>query len=94
VEFLIRFENVSSETLKDVTVGNNMPKYAVYVFGTTRLKNGLHSQGASGSRATTSSAAASGYRPLGGRYLRSAGRRSFRSSGNEIYKAAQVLIHT
>ncbi len=45
VEILIRFKNLGPETLKDVAVGNNLPRYTSYVNGSTRLRNGAHPSG-------------------------------------------------
>ncbi|MEX0919706.1 MAG: hypothetical protein WDZ32_01035, partial [Candidatus Saccharimonadales bacterium] len=39
LEYLIRMKNSGSTTLKDVMVGDNLPKYTSYVEGTTMLKN-------------------------------------------------------
>ena len=45
VEILVRFKNLSSETLRDVVVGDNLPSYISYVRGSTRLQNGAHPSG-------------------------------------------------
>jgi uncharacterized repeat protein (TIGR01451 family) len=47
LEFLVRFENSSRRTLKNVTVGNNLPKYLSYVDGSTELRNGAYPSGVS-----------------------------------------------
>lgn len=47
LEFLVRFENSARRTLKNVAVGNNLPKYLSYVDGSTELCNGAHPSGVS-----------------------------------------------
>lgn len=47
LEFLIRFENSSDRTLKNVIVGDNLPKYLCYVDGSTELRNGAFPSGVS-----------------------------------------------
>lgn len=45
LEYLIRFKNEGNTELKNVMVGDNLPKYNSYVEGTTMLSNGNHPNG-------------------------------------------------
>jgi uncharacterized repeat protein (TIGR01451 family) len=45
LEFLVKFENASDRTLRNVVVGNNLPKYMAYVGGSTELRNGAFPSG-------------------------------------------------
>lgn len=47
LEFLIRFDNPTDRTLKNVAVGNNLPKYLSYVEGSTELRCGAFPSGTS-----------------------------------------------
>ncbi len=45
LEYLIRFKNEGNTQLRDVKVGDNLPKYNSYVNGTTMLQNGENPNG-------------------------------------------------
>lgn len=45
LEYMIRFKNEGTHTLRTVMVGNNLPKYHNYLPGTTGLRNGAFPAG-------------------------------------------------
>jgi uncharacterized repeat protein (TIGR01451 family) len=45
LELLLEFKNSGETTLRDVSVGNNLPKYLSYVAGSTQLRNGANPGG-------------------------------------------------